>query len=124
MQEEISWQANARQIADLVRGVTLGQGIHISSGPGAQGMGSCKADQEEHGAEPGAVLDIAEDGIIVACGAGSVLLKGGTTLPTAPRMERPGLCQWLPRGTGRYWDVHLTDTREGEKTGFLGPSQR
>ena len=83
---EISWQANARQIADLVRGVNPWPGAYTYHRDQVLKVWeAAPADQEEHGAEPGAVLDIAEDGIIVACGAGSVLLKV-VQPPNRPRM--------------------------------------
>lgn len=83
---EISWEANARQVVDLVRGVNPWPGAYTyHRGQMLKVWEAAEVDQEADGAQPGTVLGITDDGIVITCGSGSVLLKV-VQPPNRPRM--------------------------------------
>ncbi len=84
---KISWQVGARQIADLVRGVNPWPGAYTYHRDQLLKVWEAAALEEEvHDALPGAVLRIAEEGMVIACGVGAVLLKV-VQPPNRPRMR-------------------------------------
>jgi methionyl-tRNA formyltransferase len=83
---EISWEANARQVVDLVRGVNPWPGAYTyHRGQMLKVWEAAEVDQEADEAQPGTVLGITDDGIVITCGSGSVLLKV-VQPPNRPRM--------------------------------------
>jgi methionyl-tRNA formyltransferase len=83
---EVRWQAAARQIVDLVRGVNPWPGAYTyHRGQLLKVWEAALAELEADGAKPGTILAVGEDGIIVACGTGSVSLNL-VQPPNRPRM--------------------------------------
>ncbi|NLA58258.1 MAG: methionyl-tRNA formyltransferase [Firmicutes bacterium] len=83
---EISWWAGARQVVNLIRGVNPWPGAYTyHRGQMLKVWEAAALDREGDGAEPGTILGVGEDGIIVACGAGSVSLQI-VQPPNRPRM--------------------------------------
>ena len=73
---EVRWQAAARQIVDLVRGVNPWPGAYTyHRGQLLKVWEAALAELEADGAKPGTILAVNRDSIIVACGTGSMSLN-------------------------------------------------
>ena len=91
----VHWGADAREVARIIRAYDPRPGAFASSSSGEVKLFGARLAARNGSAKPGCVLDVAEDGMVVACGVGAVRI----TNVQAAGKRRMSPAEWA-RGRG------------------------